>query len=170
MIGIDEIEERIQGRSVGDESCFWTRAGRGFRDGLARMAELAPDDPFWAGTNRQVTEYKLGPFCETLLQRDPRDRGALWAKIGWDVRCCSNELQEQDWRTLLDLGDFQPQWLVEHALWVELVSGVDTAPLVGETLRRHQLIETTRAGLLLLKPAYPPYSEQWVERVIALTL
>ena len=156
MIGTDEIEARIGGRSVGDESCFWTRAARGYRDGLARM-----------GTNAKMSE--LESFCDRLLQRDPRDRGACWARIGFDVRCCSNELDEHCWRTLLDLGDFRPHWLVEHAFWVAVVSGKDTVPLVSATLRRHQLVEITRPQLHELASADPPYSERWVARVIALT-
>ena len=85
--------------------------------------------------------------------------------IGVQVRYCSNELEERSRCTLLGLGDFRLSWLVDHAYWVNAMSGKDTVPILSEILRRHRLIEITRQPLLSLRPI----DTSWVDRVISLT-
>ena len=160
----DDIADRFSGNVATDGSCFWSLAGTGYRDGLARMAELTHD----------ATAYKLPAFCELLLARDPHDVRAHWTVIGYDVACCSNSITERSWRALFaprelivsDVGHrFEARWLAEHAYWVLVVSGKDTSPLLGDLLRRHRLLEVVRPALRLL--SIDETSEQWVTRVIA---
>ena len=112
----------------------------------------------------EADELKLQPFAQRLLEADPHDVRAHWIVIGFDVRCCSNYLSERSWNALLDIGEFEPRWLVEYHYWVQITAGVETPPLLAELLRRHQLLDAVRPALQALRND----DDQWVSRVVAL--
>lgn len=154
MISVDDTLDRFHGRAPGEQSCFWSRAGLGYRDGLARMAEV----------DGHVSDIKLQPFTARLLVADPLDVRAHWTIIGFDVRCCSNSLTEQSWKALFDVGEFEPRWLVEYHYWVQLTSGVDTPLLLADLVRRHRLLDAVGPALQALRND----DDQWVSHVVAL--
>jgi hypothetical protein len=164
MISSEEATSRFFGTTDGGAVCLWSRAGRAYRDGWARMAELAKDDPLRAGTI-ESTDARLMAFYDRLLARDPLNIRALWMVIGRDVRWTSNSLTERSWKALLELGDFEPRWLVEHSFWVQTTSGKDTAPLLADVLRRNRMLEAVRPTLLELREEGP----RWVARVVVLS-
>jgi hypothetical protein len=166
MTDLDNISDRFSGRVPGDSSSFWFRAGRGYRDGFERMRMVPPEDAFWYDTDGLVSEDKLERYLDLLLARDPHDVRALWSAIGFDVRCCSNTLTEDVWKRLLDLGEFQPRWLVEYELWVCVASGKDTVPLLVELLQRNELVESVRGAVLELRHSEDPSDTAWATRVL----
>jgi hypothetical protein len=161
MTSSEEVFHRFFGKIDGGGTCFWSRAGYAYRDGLARMAELEVDDPF-GGASLEAT---LVWFCEQLLEADRRDVRALWSITACDVICCSNSITESCWTTLLEVGDFEPRWLVEYSYWVRAFSGKDTAPLLADVLQRHGLLDVVRPTLLALREPAPT----WVDRVLAMS-
>jgi hypothetical protein len=82
----------------------------------------------WPSSKPRIrSEATLVAFCDQLLQRYPLDVRALWTivgsdvvgsdvvgsdVVGSDVVCCSNSITERCWSSLLELGDFEPRWLV----------------------------------------------------------
>ncbi len=163
MLTVVETLERFHGRLAGGVTCFWSRAGHGYRDGLERMAGHAREE---LGREVEVRELDLQPFCWRLIEQDARDVRAHWAIIGYDVRCCTNSLSERSWKALYDVGEFHPRWLVEYHYWVQITSGVDTAPLLADLLRRHQLFDVVRPVIGMFRHDEPS-GEQWVKRVFA---
>ena len=57
MTSSEEVFDRFFGKIDGGGTCFWSRAGYAYRDGLARMAELEVDDPF-GGASLEVDDFE----------------------------------------------------------------------------------------------------------------
>jgi len=163
MLSSEDVTSRFFGKTDAGVSFFWSRAGRAYRDGWARMAELAMHDPLRVEMI-ESTEAKLIAFYDRLLLRDPLDVRALWMVIGDDVRCTSNSLTERSWSVLLELDELEPRWLAEYLFWIRVTCGKDTAPLLADVLWRHRLLDAVRPALLELRDEEP----QWVDRVVAL--
>ena len=54
---------------------------RHFVEAFRRLDAIDRADPFWDGTNRRPTRYKLGPSCELSLREHPMDSEGLWLKV-----------------------------------------------------------------------------------------
>jgi hypothetical protein len=61
------------------------KAGESIFASLQRLNRLERTDPFWRGTNRRPTVYKLREFCDVVLKENPGDVLALWTQLALDV-------------------------------------------------------------------------------------
>jgi hypothetical protein len=161
----EEMAEQIFGR-IGEDGCFWTHVYRGVRWAMTRMRAIPRDDPFWRWPTEQPTEVRIRDVCARVLAEDPDDVEARWAAM-WGAPYCPNELAEEDWVPLFELGIFEPRWLVEFACWVRLTCGVNTGQAVGLVLRQHRIADDVRPRLQSMRALELPWIDKWVDDVLA---
>ncbi len=85
-------------------------------DGFRRLDNLPRDDPFWEGTNRRPTFYKLPRFCAKLLEMDHRDSSALWTRAACDLLSWQNS-DPKLWRQLVKVDGLDASWPIHAALF-----------------------------------------------------
>jgi hypothetical protein len=87
-------------------------------EGLHWLNSLDRADPFWSGTNRLPTVYKLVEWTRWMTTSDPSARIA-WYELATGVLGASKPVADHAIWTLLPAGSVRPEWLIE-ASWIEM--------------------------------------------------
>jgi hypothetical protein len=124
---------------------FAGRLREALLDGLRRLDALPRTDPFWDGTNRRPTVYKLRELAERTLERGPKEAWACWAYAAISLLWCTNDFGLPGWRGLYELGLLDPSWPIHAAFHVRVSTGHNTAPAIAGFLRA-------------IKEAVPPWA------------
>jgi hypothetical protein len=105
------------------------KAGESILSSLRRLNELPRTDPFWENTNRRPTVYKLHDFCNRLLRDNPQDVLALWTIASLNLLWGVDELSQDQWKRLHDIGNFDVSWVVHAGLFSYLNAGIEADDL-----------------------------------------
>ncbi|WP_406693835.1 hypothetical protein V5E97_22630 [Singulisphaera sp. Ch08] len=105
-----------------------------FVEAFRRLDAIARDDPFWDGTNRRPTQYKLASFCEIALRVNPMDCEALGLKVA--VSTVFGTFAPEPWERLATACRVDPTWIVNSALYAECYGSYDTVPDLVSLLSR----------------------------------
>jgi hypothetical protein len=115
-----------------DGGLFAQRAIEAIFTGLKMVNGLPRNDPFWQGTNRRPTIYKLAEFCG--IKRGPQNRPVLWVAAILPVWFGSNDFGQEAWTELSRLPEFDLRWPLYAALTIHLTASA-TEEQVSEFLR-----------------------------------
>ena len=134
-------------------------------------------DPFWDGTNRRPTPYKLARFCEASLRDNLMDRGVPLGKVAvqsvWASFFC-----RETWGLLTSADRVDLKWIVYSALYAECCGSYETVPGLVSLMSARGLCSQIRLHLNELIIAYEEdrtaelsladtrHARNWLKRVL----
>ncbi len=132
--------------------------------GLRRLDCLPRDDPFWEGTNRRPTFFKLPRFCAKLLEMDHRDSCALWTRAACDLLSWQNS-DPKLWRQLVEVDRLDASWPIHAALFGYVCWAADTVGDLVSLLDEAGLCDSARPTLEQLGQSDKQSVRKWTIRV-----
>jgi hypothetical protein len=117
-----------------------------FVEAFRRLDAFGRDDPFWDGTNRRPTQYKLYSACEIALRANPIDCEALLLKAAVQT-VFGSSFDPKLWERLALACLADPTWIVYSALYAECYGSYDTVPDLVSLLKRMNSCDGVAAPL-----------------------
>jgi hypothetical protein len=102
--------------SFGVADDFLRRMTGDFIECLRRLDGLPRDDPFWEGTNRRPTQYKMIDFCRKAIRDDPEEEGDAYRMLAAVEVLSGHYFDPLAWGRLLTEGLSNASWPVYAAL------------------------------------------------------
>jgi hypothetical protein len=143
------------------------KAGESIFASLQRLNRLERADPFWRGTNRRPTVYKLGEFCDVALKENPEDVLALRTKLALSVVWGDYGLFGlEQWRRLQATSELEAEDLICAELYIELACGCGTASRAAGLLRELGLSDEAKSVLETGRRSADEVIVNWCESVL----
>jgi hypothetical protein len=155
---LDEFA-REAGRVQIDQD-FIRRIRRAVLDGFQRLDALSRDDPFWEGTNRRPTFYKLPAFSLKCLHDNPGDARVLWTIAAVYVVNWSN-FEPRFWTPFIPAGGLDASWPIYAALYVDSCCGTDSVNALVSLLQESGLRDQAQRVLERLARSDDQFIRQW---------
>lgn len=131
---------------------------------FTRLDALPRDDPFWNGTNRRPTQYKLYDFCQKDLADNPDDIDTVWRRAAVEI-VLGYSYDPATWEKLINAGQVDAGWLLYAALWGECGGSYDTVDRAVASLKKLGLSESVRPTLERLIGSGIEHVSKWAGRV-----
>lgn len=116
-----------QAREAGIGEEFIERATRAVLDGYQRLDALPRNNPFWEGSNRRPTWYKLPALCTMLLEVDPGDGRAVSTLAATHIVSFLG-FNAALWLPLVRHLGLDPSWPIHASLYLNAYCGPDSVP------------------------------------------
>src|SRR5262249_44135392 len=142
------------------------KAGELIFASLQWLNRLKRTDPFWRGTNRRPTVYKLIEFCDVTLKENPGDELALWTQLALSV-AWGNSLSLEQWKQLQATDKLKAEDLICTEMHIELCSGCGTASRTARLLRELRLSDEAKPVLATGCRSADGAIVNWRESVLA---
>jgi hypothetical protein len=145
------------------------KAGEAIFASLQRLNRLERTDPFWRGTNRRPTVYKLREFCDVVLKENAGDVLALWTQLALDVLwgTSNGRFDLEQLRQLRAAGKLEAEELICAELHIEFNWGRSTASTTARLLRELGLSDEARPVLETGRRSADGGIVNWCESVLA---
>ncbi len=154
-----------ESRSFGIAADFLLAMTREVVECFRRLDRLPRDDPFWEGTNRRPTQYKMSDFCRKLADESPEDGQARLMQAAVQV-LVGHGFEPTAWGRLVSDGLADAAWPVYAALIGLRFGGYDTTPGLVRLLEGLGLSGGVRLALDALARAGEPSVREWVEEIL----
>jgi hypothetical protein len=151
---------RDEARSLGVPDDFLHTLIERFVEGFRRLDGLPRDDPFWQGSNRRPTRYKMGDYCRKLAEEDPDDEQPPFMQAAAQV-LVGHYFDPTTWRRLISCGRAGASWAVYAALIGVHFGGYDTAPEVMRFLQGSELCGEARPTIDALTSSEVAWVRDW---------
>ena len=153
-----------QTKGVGIPDDFLRTMVGGVVDCFRRLDGLGREDPFWEGTNRRPTTYKMGDFCRKLARDAPDDRHVLLMQVSVQV-LVRHFFDPPTWERLAAEDRSSASQAVYAAFIGIQFGGYDTAPEVVRFLKDSGLCDEARPAIDALAKAEVAWVREWAETI-----
>lgn len=145
------------------------KAGEAIFASLQRLNRLERTDPFWRGTNRRPTVYKLSDYCDVVLKENAGDVLALWTQLALDVVWGRRNgwFDLEQLRQLRAAGELEAEELICAELQIEFDSGRRTASTTAMLLRELGMSDEAKAVLATGRRSADRAIVKWCKSVLA---
>ena len=145
------------------------KAGEAIFASLHRLNRLGRTDPFWRGTNRRPTVYKLRGFCDVVLKENAGDVLALWTQLALDVvwGTSNGRFELEQLRQLRAAGKLEAEELICAELHIEFNSGRSTASTTARLLRELGMSDEAKPVLATGRRSADRAIVKWSQSVLA---
>jgi len=145
------------------------KAGESIFASLQRLNQLERTDPFWRGTNRRPTVYKLIEFCDVVLKENAGDVLALWTQLALEVVWGGNNglFDLEQLRQLRAAGKLEAEELICAELYIEFNCDCSTASTTARLLRELGMSDEAKPVLATGRRSADGDIVNWCESVLA---
>ncbi len=135
------------------------------RDGFWALDRLDRDDPFWEGTNRMPTLYKLPDYARYQIRAGNDLVEAAWLAIACDLVNWQLPIEPEAWRVLKQYDCLDLPFLVRAAWNAAVDWGVEESSAAFVVLARVLKLGSMLDGELNWLAESSPESGKWVRAV-----
>lgn len=132
-------------------------------EGFQQLDAMSRDHPFWDGTNRRPTQYKIKDYLETFESERQRDPQYLQIKAASQVINIS--FCPSTWEQLSTVTKLNPAWIVQAALMAEVVGSYDTVAELITLLTKLDFCASAAGFLGVLANSEDSCVAEWARRV-----